>query len=112
MAVAILAGPLLGLPYGALPLIAVQILYVNLATDGLPAIALAMESREKDIMERLPRRRGEGFFNRLTLGFIGGLGLWTGVVALTALVLSLHWDYSLPQTQGFTFVTLILDSIF
>ena len=58
MAVAILAGPLLGLPYGALPLIAVQILYVNLATDGLPAIALAMESREKDIMERLPRRRG------------------------------------------------------
>ena len=112
MAVAILAGPLLGLPDGALPLIAVQILYVNLATDGLPAIALAVESKEKDIMERLPRRRGEGFFNRLTLGFIGGLGLWTGVVALAALVLSLHWDYSLEQTQGFTFVTLILVQFF
>ena len=112
MAVAILAGPLLGLPYGALPLIAVQILYVNLATDGLPAIALAVESKEKDIMERAPRRRGEGFFNRLTLGYIGGLGLWTGVVALAALVLALHWGKSLPQAQGFTFVTLILVQFF
>ena len=112
MAVAILAGPLLGLPDGALPLIAVQILYVNLATDGLPAIALAVERKEKDIMERLPRRRGEGFFNRLTLGYIGGLGLWTGVVTLTALLLALHWGKSLPQVQGFTFVTLILVQFF
>ena len=112
MAVAILAGPLLGLPDGALPLIAVQILYVNLATDGLPAIALAVERKEKDIMERLPRRRGEGFFNRLTLGYIGVLGLWTGVVTLTALLLALHWGKSLPQVQGFTFVTLILVQFF
>ena len=112
MAVAILAGPLLGLPYGALPLIAVQILYVNLATDGLPAIALAVERKESDIMERPTRRRGEGFFNRLTLGYIGGLGLWTGAVSLGAFMLALQWDYSIEQAQGFAFVTLILVQFF
>tara|TARA_B100000315_G_scaffold246578_1_gene274031 strand:+ start:885 stop:3611 length:2727 start_codon:yes stop_codon:yes gene_type:complete len=112
MAVAILAGPLLGLPYGALPLIAVQILYVNLATDGLPAIALSLEGKERDVMERPPRRRGEGFFNRFALGYIGGLGLWTGVVALVALMIAFHWGKSLPHAQGFTFVTLILVQFF
>lgn len=48
MALGILVGPLIGLPYGTIPLIAIQILYVNLATDGLPAIALAMNPKEKD----------------------------------------------------------------
>jgi Ca2+-transporting ATPase len=42
---AILLGPVIGLPSGAIPLIAVQILFVNLITDGLPALALAIDSR-------------------------------------------------------------------
>ncbi len=112
VAVAILAGPLLGLPFGALPLIAIQILYINLVTDGVPAIALAVENKERDIMERPPRRRGEGFFNRMTLGYIVGLGLWTGGVGLAALMLALHWGKSLPEVQGFVFVTVILNEFF
>ncbi|MCX6008683.1 MAG: HAD-IC family P-type ATPase [Chloroflexi bacterium] len=43
MAVVILFGPIFGLPAGTLPLIAIQLLYVNLATDGLPAIALSID---------------------------------------------------------------------
>jgi len=39
-----------------LPLVAIQILWINLLTDGLPALALGLEPREKDIMKRLPRR--------------------------------------------------------
>ncbi len=108
MAVAILAGPLLGLPYGALPLIAIQILYVNLATDGLPAIALSLTPKERDVMERPPRRRGEGIFTRITLGYIGGIGLWKGVVVLASFMLALSWGSSIVEAQGFTFVTLIL----
>jgi len=108
MSVAILAGPLLGLPYGALPLIAIQILYVNLATDGLPAIALSLTRKERDVMERHPRRRGEGVFTRLTLGYIGGIGLWKGTIVLASFMLALSWGMSIVEAQGFTFVTLIL----
>ena len=47
---------LLGLP---LPLTAVQILWVNLATDGLPALALAVDPRDPDLMRRRPRDCGD-----------------------------------------------------
>ncbi|MBI5221560.1 MAG: HAD-IC family P-type ATPase, partial [Candidatus Magasanikbacteria bacterium] len=55
------ATSLLGLP---LPLTAAQILYVNLATDGLPALALAVDPPETDIMRCVPRRSNDGIFNR------------------------------------------------
>ena len=59
-----------------LPLSAVQILYVNLATDGLPALALAVDPPERDLMQRPPRRRGAGIFTRPVVGLIalGGSG--------------------------------------
>ncbi len=47
-----------------LPLIAIQILWVNLVTDGLPALALGVEKPEKDIMLRKPRRYGEHIVNK------------------------------------------------
>ena len=50
-----------GLP---LPLSAVQILYVNLATDGLPALALAVDPPEQDLMQRKPRDPRVGIFTR------------------------------------------------
>ncbi|MGB5089419.1 MAG: cation-translocating P-type ATPase [Nitrososphaeraceae archaeon] len=45
-----------------LPLLAKQILYINLATDGSPAIALGLEPHEPDIMKRKPRNRNESIF--------------------------------------------------
>jgi Ca2+-transporting ATPase len=108
MALGILFGPLVGLPAGALPLIAIQILYVNLATDGLPAIALAVNPNEKDLMSRIPRRRKEGVFNAKTLTYIIGLGLWTGLVAFLSLVIAIRQGKGIEHAQGFCFVTLIL----
>ena len=63
---------LLGLP---LPLTAVQILYINLATDGLPALALAVDPHERDLMRRRPRNSKTGIFTRpvVILMVIGGL---------------------------------------
>ena len=46
-----------------LPLTAVQILYVNLATDGLPALALAVDPPEDDLMKRPPRDAHTGVLN-------------------------------------------------
>ncbi|HZX59129.1 MAG TPA: cation-translocating P-type ATPase, partial [Mucilaginibacter sp.] len=53
----ILLAPVLGLP---LPLIPVQILWINLVSDGLPALALAAEPAEKNLMNRPPRKADEG----------------------------------------------------
>ena len=60
--IVLLAGSVIaGLP---LPLTAVQILYVNLATDGLPALALAVDPPEGDLMRRKPRDPRVGIFTR------------------------------------------------
>jgi len=64
--------PFLGLPVPLLPL---QILWINLVTDGLPGLALAAERAEPDVMRRPPRPVREGLFTR-------GLGahiLWVGL---------------------------------
>jgi Ca2+-transporting ATPase len=65
--------PFAGLP---VPLLPIHILWVNLVTDGLPALALSVEPEEKGIMKRPPRRPDEGIF-------AGGLGvhaLWIGLL--------------------------------
>jgi Ca2+-transporting ATPase len=55
----LLIGPLLGLPVALLP---IHILWINLVTDGLPAISLSFEKAEKDIMNRPPRPPQENVF--------------------------------------------------
>lgn len=70
---AILLAPLIGLP---VPLLPIHILWINLVTDGLPALALAMEPAEENIMERPPRSTGESIFS-------GGMGyhiIWVGLL--------------------------------
>lgn len=54
-----------GLP---LPLVAVQLLWLNLVTNGIQHVALAFEGREKGLMQQVPRDPEEGIFNRLMLG--------------------------------------------
>jgi len=69
----LLIGPIIGLPIALLP---IHILWVNLVTDGLPAISLSFEKAEKDIMNRPPRPPQESVF-------AGGRGLhiiWVGML--------------------------------
>jgi Ca2+-transporting ATPase len=68
--------------YGYLILPAVQLLWINLLTDGLPALALGADPRSEDVMERPPRDPGEGIIGRQMLALIGGTGLVTTVVML------------------------------
>ncbi|MDF1527042.1 MAG: cation-translocating P-type ATPase [bacterium] len=74
-----LAGPLMGMP---LPLYPLQILWVNLLSDGLPAVALAVEPGEKDVMERAPIDPKEGIFTRGMVFRIVWVGTLLGALCL------------------------------
>ena len=94
-----------GLP---MPLTAVQILYVNLATDGLPALALAVDPPEKDLMERAPRDARTGIFTRrvVTLMVVGGL--WSTAANLGLFTWALQSGRSVTHAMTMTFVSLTL----
>ena len=112
MATAILFGPLLGLPAGTIPLIAIQILYVNLATDGLPAIALSIDPPDLDIMEQKPRLRGQTIFTIPVLRYLAGAGVWTALVSLAVFLWALNSGRTFIEAQSMCFVTLILLQFF
>ncbi|HCB02560.1 MAG TPA: ATPase, partial [Anaerolineae bacterium] len=73
------------------PLTAIQILWLNLVTDGAPALALAMEKGDPDIMEQKPRTKNEPIVNRsMGIGIIVQTFAQTGAV-LTAFIIGLSW---------------------
>lgn len=95
---------LIGLP---LPLVAIQILWVNLITDGLPAMALALDSAERDSMQRPPRKTTEGIFSGGLGWKIVSRGFLIGVATLAAFMLVYETE-SLTKAQTIAFSTLVL----
>jgi P-type Ca2+ transporter type 2C len=95
-----------------LPLSAVQILYVNLATDGLPAIALSVDPPERDLMTRPPRSRETGIFSRpvVTLIVVGGLA--SSAITLGHFTWALSSGIVLAEAMTMTFATLVLIEFF
>ena len=104
------------LDFGQMPLVPVQLLWLNLVTDSLPALALGVESVEEDVMARPPRDAGEALF---TPGFAWRLlwqGVMVGLLTLTAYFLGL---YQLGEGSGagatantMAFATLTLCQLF
>ena len=74
--------------WGYLILPAVQLLWINLLTDGLPALALGIDPAAEDVMERNPRS-SRGVIDRPMLALIGGVGVTTTLVMLGVMALSL-----------------------
>jgi Ca2+-transporting ATPase len=112
MAGAILFGPLLGLPPGAIPLVAVQILLVNLITDGLPALALAFDPADPNIMQQKPRPRGEGIFTKPVVILMSVGGVWSCIVNLGIFKWALDTDKGMVEAQSLCFLTLIVIQLF
>lgn len=95
--------PFLGLP---IPLLPIHILWVNLVTDGLPGLALAMEPAERDIMQRPPRPPQESIFAHGMWQHILWVGLLMGCVTLLTLAWALHTGSPHWQSMAFTVLTL------
>ncbi|MGA1728937.1 MAG: cation-translocating P-type ATPase [Steroidobacteraceae bacterium] len=99
---AILLAPFLGLP---LPLLPIHILWVNLVTDGLPGLALAVEPADEAVMRRPPRPPAESLF-------AGGLwqhSLGVGALIAALTLLGLAWSLSMGSEswQTLAFTTLV-----
>jgi Ca2+-transporting ATPase len=95
-------GPFLGMP---LPLLPLQILWMNLVTDGLPALALGVEPAEADVMDRPPRSASETIFGGGTTLFIGVFGLLMSLITL-GIGLSM-WNADDSAWQSVLFTALI-----
>jgi len=98
-----------GLP---LPLVPIQILWVNLVTDGLPAMALGVDPSEGDLMRQKPRPAKENIFARRLGWKIISRGLLIGLCTLGAFVLTLRAgdgdSASLIHAQTVAFATLVM----
>lgn len=97
---------LLGLP---LPLLPIQILWMNLVTDGFPALALAVDPKAPDLMKRRPRRPEAQLLDGGRLAVIGLEGLMLSAVALGAFAYSLyglHQDVEQARTVAFTVLVI------
>jgi len=89
--------PVLGLK-DALPLLPLQILWINLVTDGLPALALSVDTREKEIMNRKPTRR----FLKNSVTFILAAGIISTIATLGIFVHALPEGLEKARTMAFT----------
>jgi Ca2+-transporting ATPase len=105
----VLLSMLVGLP---LPLRPIQLLWLNLVTDGAPALALGMEKGEPDVMQRPPRPAKEPIINREML-----LGIGVQAVVMTAAVLGAflyglaRYPGNLAGAQTVAFTTLIVSEL-
>ncbi len=99
----IFLAPFLGLP---IPLLPIHILWINLVTDGLPGLALAVEPAEQNIMRRPPRKPSESIFAHGMWQHIVWVGLTMGAVCLVLQAWSLGHSGAHWQTMVFTVLCL------
>ncbi len=102
----ILLAPFFGMP---LPLIPLQILWVNLLADGLLALALSVEGAERNIMHRPPRSPNESIFGRGAGREIIWVGLLLGMILLA--IAYYYWSTGQSNWQTMVFTTLTLSRV-
>lgn len=106
----IAASPLLAL--GGVPLTPLQILWMNLVTDGLPALALAVEPAEPNVMDRPPNDPSESIFARGLGLYMIRIGIVLAVIAISLMVFAYNYTKTVPgdpeRWKTMVFTTLCL----
>jgi len=95
--------PLVGLP---IPLLPIHLLWINLVTDGLPALALSAEPAEGDVMSRPPRHPKESIFSHGLGAHAIWVGLLMGGIVLFVQAWSIRTEHAHWQTMVFTVLCL------
>jgi Ca2+-transporting ATPase len=101
-------GILMGMPIVLLP---VQLLLINLVTDGLPAIALGLEPPEKDIMSKPPRKSTEGFFAGGLMWKIIFRGIFIGLSTLGSFSVTIHLGADVNAGRTAALITLVMSQL-
>ncbi|MEG0329001.1 MAG: cation-translocating P-type ATPase [Longicatena sp.] len=105
--ICVLASSLMGLKVPFLP---VHLLFINLVTDSLPAIAIGMEHSTKDILKEKPRDAKEGILTSDTMKQLGFQGILIAVVTMIAYFTGLKESWAIATTMAFS--TLCLARLF
>ena len=106
--IAILITPWLSSKFGIdvnliVPLLPIHILWINLVTDSLPALALSVDPAEEDIMERKPLKSGKGIFTKGMTWRVIYQGVMIGLLTLAAFIIGLATpEAELPKIEGLT----------
>ncbi len=93
------------------PLLPIQILLVNLATDGLPALALGLDPPDDDIMDDKPRDKKEGIFSRGLSEKIIIRGCLIGICTILSFLVGLYLNFGLKVSRTMALGTLIMSQL-
>ncbi|MBD2460972.1 cation-translocating P-type ATPase [Oscillatoria sp. FACHB-1407] len=85
---------------GGVPLTPLQILWMNLVTDGLPALALAVEPAEPNVMQRPPNDPKESIFARGLGSYMVRIGIVLGIIAIALMVWSYNYTTNVASDVG------------
>ena len=106
--VVIIGGIILGLP---LPITAVQIIWINLVSDGFPNLALTVDPKRAEIMKEKPRSKNEQLVNHWMMSLIGIVSLVAGGMSLLVFVVVHKMTGDVILARSMAFVTLGLNSL-
>jgi calcium-translocating P-type ATPase len=99
---------LIAFPGLGVPLFPLQLLLINLLTDGLPALALAFDATDSEVMRRAPRPRGAQLLSAKRLRVLGGRGALLAAGAIAALIAGRRLGFSLEEARTAMFGALVL----
>jgi len=106
--IVIIGGIILHLP---LPVTAIQILWINLVSDGFPDLSLTIDPKRKGLMKEQPRNPKERLVNRWMMALIGIISMVAGLLALSSFVITYRITGDIVLARSFTFIVLGLDTL-